>query len=364
MVQKASHDAIRLNHLFKEMRRSIESSAHSAEHLSEQDETAQRLVDFLQIAGKRSFVRGQVEELEKNIQSAQHEIEVIMQSVSIVETRQLDGVLRGIEDNTSVLFATTSAMKSTSLSVKAIQIILLVLLVFNLIDRIGGGSLNVPAPTWVIDLIKKPLMDPPFLWFIVNVALAAIITYLANYWERVSLQRHQKQMACELHCRAPILDLNKLERRLPFLNQRSNFDLDSVSCMVRWKEPITADLWKWGGAPPEIQITYDKKRMLLLSISLWVDRHYNSSSEQHLVKSFLQARRGIGIVKTFLTPLLTLVEHEILSPTHQDVILAPYQQEEKEEQGEENQEEEEHEEDGVPKIVEDKGAEEDGDVAL
>eukprot|EP00960_Hanusia_phi_P077719 768733-Hanusia_phi.AAC.1 len=108
--------------LFKEMSRSLENSVHAAEELSEQsdedrarggdvtknaDETTQRLVDFLQIANKRIFVRKQVhdateaasfistrrqvEELEKNIQSAQLEIEVIIQSVSIVETRQGSG---------------------------------------------------------------------------------------------------------------------------------------------------------------------------------------------------------------------------------------------------------------------------------
>jgi hypothetical protein len=39
-------------------------------------------------------------------------------------------------------------------SVRSAQGLLLVSVVFNVIDRIGAGSMNVPAPAWVTSLIK------------------------------------------------------------------------------------------------------------------------------------------------------------------------------------------------------------------
>ena len=35
---------------------------------------------------------------------------------------------------------------------------------------------------------------------------------------------------------------------------------------------MSTDLWKWGGEPPEVQLTFDKKAGELLGVSLWVDR--------------------------------------------------------------------------------------------
>jgi hypothetical protein len=37
--------------------------------------------------------------------------------------------------------------------IPAVQILLLGLLVFNTLDRVGGGSLNLPPPDWLVTLV-------------------------------------------------------------------------------------------------------------------------------------------------------------------------------------------------------------------
>ena len=34
--------------------------------------------------------------------------------------------------------------------------LLLGMLVYNTLDRIGGGSLNLPPPAWLVDLVTPP----------------------------------------------------------------------------------------------------------------------------------------------------------------------------------------------------------------
>ena len=126
-------------------------------------ELVQALHAYLATDQKRAAVVAQVGRLDRLMQSAMHEVQGVLQTVNVVEARRLDGVLRGIEDNTSSLHTTTTAAHHTATSVHVIQGLLLVSLVFNVIDRIGAGSLNVPAPNWVVALIKEPLMDPPLV---------------------------------------------------------------------------------------------------------------------------------------------------------------------------------------------------------
>ena len=57
-----------------------------------------------------------------------------------------------------------------------------------------------------------------------------------------------------------------LHRREPFLLYKTNSDSTAALCTVRYREPATTDIWKWGGAPPEVQLTFDQKRGELLGI--------------------------------------------------------------------------------------------------
>ena len=81
---------------------------------------------------------------------------------------------------------------------------MLISVVFNVIDRIGAGSLNVPAPTWVVALIKEPLMDTPFVWFIVNVAVAAAVYLIFHYLQGRWLARARRTLAAQIHFRCSL----------------------------------------------------------------------------------------------------------------------------------------------------------------
>jgi hypothetical protein len=41
-------------------------------------------------------------------------------------------------------------------------------LAFDIIDRIGGGTLGIDPPEWVKTQIVVPLVDPPGVWFAFN----------------------------------------------------------------------------------------------------------------------------------------------------------------------------------------------------
>jgi hypothetical protein len=262
----------------------------------------QVLVDYLATESKREQVAGQVRRLEKLISSAKHEVEAVMQTISVVEARQLDTVMRSIEDNTSSLYNTSVSAHLTANSMRLVQAMVLISLVFNVIDRIGAGSLNVPAPSWVVALIKEPLMDPPFVWFLVNVVIAAVVYVIFHYLQGRRLERARRTLAAQIHCRCTLDSVAALEaylhRREPFLLYKTNSDSASALCTVRYREPTTTDIWKWGGAPPEVQITFDQKRGELLGVCLWVDRALNSSPESALVRTLLKCLVNCGALNS------------------------------------------------------------------
>ncbi len=95
-----------------------------------------------------------------------------------------------------------------------------------------------------------------------------------------------------MHCRCQLESVEALEgylkRREPFLLHKTNTDSAAAVCSVRYQEPVTADLWKWGGGAPQVQITYDRRHAELLGICLWVDRSRNSEPECGLVRTLLK----------------------------------------------------------------------------
>ena len=230
------------------------------------------------------------------------EVEGVLQTISVVEARQLDAVMRNIEDNTSSLYSTSVSTHLTATSVRVMQGLVLISLVFNIIDRIGAGSLNVPAPSWVVALIKEPLMDTPFVWFIINIAVAAGVYIIFHYLQGRRLERARRTLAAQIHFRCSLESVAALEaylhRREPFLLYKTNSDSSAALCTVRYREPTTTDIWKWGGAPPEVQVTFDQKRGELLGICLWVDRALNSSPESALVRTLLKCLVNCGALNT------------------------------------------------------------------
>lgn len=139
---------------------------------------------------------------------------------------------------------------------------MLAIFVFNLIDRIGGGSLNLPSPAWVTTLIKEPIMDTPFLWFLLNLALASGAVVVLRLLHIRRVRKREQRASTELHVRLPLRSVEALDKhvhaRQPLRSHRTNTDTSFSLCTARWKEPKTADLWKWGGPPPEVQVTYDR----------------------------------------------------------------------------------------------------------
>jgi len=323
LTHKASHNCLRLNQLQQQMMQSLQEeelgersiAALHREATPEQLQLVQELEKHQHTAQQRLSLLAQVGRLEGLLASNLREVEAVLHSVSLVEARQFHSVLRGVEDNTSALHTSCWAAQMTSRSLHVLQALALITLVFTLIDRIGAGSLNVPAPTWVITLIKEPLMDPPLVWFMVNIILAAVVYVVFEAVQQRRLRRARQTLAAQVQCGCSLESVEELQqylqRRQPYLLYQTNSDASSALVTVRYKEPTTTDLWKWGGAPPEVQLTFDQKLGLLSHISLWVDRSLNSSAESALMRTLLSSLVRCGALSSLqMQGVMTTYQHE------------------------------------------------------
>ena len=106
------------------------------------------------------------------------------------------------------------------------------------------------------------------MWFTLNCAAALLVFVIFHSLQQRRLQQQQQTLAAQVHCRSTLDSVSALmaylSRREPFLLYKTNSDASSVICTVRYKEPMSTDLWKWGGEPPEVQLTFDKK-----AVSCW-----------------------------------------------------------------------------------------------
>ena len=68
---------------------------------------------------------------------------------------------------------------------------------FDFLDRLTGGTLNVDPPAWAIKIVFQIFIDPPLVFFIVNIvwlctfcyALVRLMQYLVNATEGVFTMR-------------------------------------------------------------------------------------------------------------------------------------------------------------------------------
>ena len=48
--------------------------------------------------------------------------------------------------------------------------------------------------------LQEPLMDPPLVWFLVNITLAGVVFAVFNFFQRRRFLRDKQTLAAQVHC--------------------------------------------------------------------------------------------------------------------------------------------------------------------
>ena len=122
----------------------------------------------------------------------------------MINTRQLEDAYTGVEQNTKFLVAASAANERSSASLAIMQVNVVYIYIylylyiyiyisiyisvcmqvvlaggfaFDFLDRATGGTLNVDPPAWAIQLVFRIFIDPPLVFFVVNIVWLCTFCY-------------------------------------------------------------------------------------------------------------------------------------------------------------------------------------------
>lgn len=117
------HDCVRVQHLFHQMVESLQAQQDPLpSSVTLPPALSDPLFAMLKIGEKRDAVIRHVRSLKKQVESTMAETTALLHTIGVVEARDLNRTMRGVQDNTSVLEASMHAEHSTSVAVELIQV--------------------------------------------------------------------------------------------------------------------------------------------------------------------------------------------------------------------------------------------------
>ena len=120
-----------------------------------------------------------INDLNKNVDGCQHELESLVQMTDVINTKQLEDIFNAVEANTKDLVVASAANKRASASLQVMQIILAASMAFDLVDRFTGLDLNLePLSDWQQWIIDNLITSAPGVWFAFNMVWCAAVCFM------------------------------------------------------------------------------------------------------------------------------------------------------------------------------------------
>eukprot|EP00941_MAST-03F_sp_MAST-3F-sp1_P005659 g5659.t1 len=117
-------------------------------------------------------------DLEKLIKGDFHQLGSLQEMSDVLNTKELVRVFKNVVNSTKFLVGTSKTDSRSAASLEVIQALLAGSFVFDTIDRISGGTLNINVPKWVEDNLIDNLLGVPFLFFGINILLLFVVCYV------------------------------------------------------------------------------------------------------------------------------------------------------------------------------------------
>ena len=324
-LNNASRDIILLNEVLEYLKESLEEMA-IPNLPPEDDESGRRLYKVLDCANMKRDTAMRCTDLVKLIEGAKNQLMTLQQMTDVINTKQLEDVFKNVEANTKFLVDASAANERSSASLDVMQIILAGSFAFDILDRLSGGTLNIVVPTWVDDLIVKPIISIPMAWWvlprsallhpllpltdeltfffrwIVNMTWLAFVSVNLR-WLMSSLNAAASgfmTLRIKINKKANISKLASYLKLKAIKVADSNHESETQLKKVAWTEE-DAELWQ--GAAPDIEVLYDEKFGFLLSVFFQIDSKKTSlvSHGPETPKCILLYRcGGVAVLKTLL----------------------------------------------------------------
>ncbi|KAG7399286.1 Lysine-specific demethylase 4B [Phytophthora boehmeriae] len=212
----------------------------------------------------------------KLMENTMLQLEQLQMIAESTATNQLEMACARVNLNTRGLMAATAQQAQMSITLQAMQYFVGGIFIFDVIDRLTGGSWNGHVPAWATEFLMNPVLHHPFLWWGIN-----LVAFALFLWALVTLS--QWMVRCSLGwCEASFevnrrISLAKLDLYLTSRKVESSVALRKVATgskksnrfrVLKWQE---TDAALWGGIRPKIELSFDDRHEFLLFVSLRYD---------------------------------------------------------------------------------------------
>jgi hypothetical protein len=239
-------------------------------------------------------LKKRVRDLQKNIRGCANELGSLTRMTDVINSRQVEDVVKGVEKNTKSLVDACAAKERASAALEIMQVVFAASMAFDLIDKFTAIDLNMDFADWQV-WIEENLCRPPGAWFAFNMSICFFMCWCLNklmaYLADKSLNFLTFEVTLNRKIDAKVLKDFLDEKPLEVSDAGISTENNRKSAI--WEEE---DEELWEGAPPRIEIQYDAKNGYLLVAQFTIDRKESDKSELELQAIFIEMLIEAGVV--------------------------------------------------------------------
>eukprot|EP00793_Prasinoderma_coloniale_P005699 PRCOL_00004173-RA len=267
-ISETSKDIILLEEILLYLSESLSQDRSIYQRPS--DPAGVRLYDILDVDIMIDDLKTRIEDMEKILQGARHEVDGLRNMTDTVSENQMFKLQEEIRGNSADMLVQLKNNERQSTSLDVMQVIFAGSLAFELLDRLTG-EWSVVHTEWGRMWIVEPLMNKPMVWFIVSMLTWGLVGSIVFKLLRHLNDKVGGVITYRIKVNKPI-DLMAMEEYLaqkPIQAEDGDADRMTALQKVIWAD---ADTLKWEGYVLKIELLYDIKHGFLLSAYMQITR--------------------------------------------------------------------------------------------
>ncbi|KAL4158127.1 hypothetical protein PRNP1_003906 [Phytophthora ramorum] len=283
------------------------------------DIAGSKIYKCLQLLERKNNVIVRCKDSIKLIERLRTQLDTLITKFEGISRLQLTYVSQGFDLNIRRLTDSLRVREELERNLDIIRVIFAGNLSFDVIDRLSGGTFNVPNPKWFLDWIKKPIIDAPLAFVVINLLWFAILWMALQAWLDHRVFQNGATLVIRAHTDKRI-NLTQLRRLLKKRKVRLGvFEYESGG-----RPELQSYKWEEHGFPSKdstthVQIVVDETQKLLRSIRLQIacplDESVPIHSRRRSIRGSMQSQNTARRTSRRLHPApssVTVVENNIL----------------------------------------------------
>lgn len=231
----------------------------------------------------------------KLIEKLRTQLDTLIAKFDSISKLELIDVATDFDLNIERAMELATARQQSLISLEIMRVILAGNLAFEIVDRLSGGTFNVTSPQWFIDAVKTPFMDPPLVFFLLNLAWFLVVLFALVKW----IQKQTVNVQASILVRADVGKKISLEKLHQMLRKR---DLKSHDTDTGQQPNAELESYQWWekGFPQDqattlVELVVNEKQQVLRSVRLQTMCSLEDCKPLHIRRkhSLLSSRRRL-----------------------------------------------------------------------